>query len=586
MFILVLTENKDAAGMKLCALLLISALVVIGQQIEDAASWARLKISPDIFSIVQYGNLEVKIYEELRKPNASKRETNPWYFFTPMNLLLHQRSKCILNRATKRYQIDVVIQFWNEGLRKKIIHHLKHNEHIENPKVAVIPFEQVMLTIKKQYSNSYRPDTDWVPFNGKKLHNFCLIVDSEADCAVLADYMLVEPNRFDFFRLEFNVDAVSSMSRIAVIEVNSIRQGSLFSKLDQQFPQADSVLLTAKDTDRLLSESTSTIIASTFDDSEVPNPKAEEKIYSILQRLLKDSDEQITKESSLMWSSVFYEKENYRPDKLSKTINDIHHQSNEESQKMLRTLFSNSKSSTIDMALELIKHRLFTISDNDSKSASNSEQSVKSTSNSRSDSSASSNKSDFQKKDQQRNDNETSTSVKVGFKGWGAKVEGEVKANAKTSNESISERLGGNATSSENSGSSSISDDQKRAREEVHSLSRQKDRSAVSNDHLAEKLARASANSDEEKNEMQEIFKKIIEAKESVEWNGEKFQPKPMILSRINLAKVRISNTFGSHDVKVSYSKATLIAGVNFASHSSPETIFFLAEIQGKQLRF
>jgi len=108
----------------------------------------------------------------------------------------------------------------------------------------------------------------------------------------------------------------------------------------------------------------------------------------------------------------------------------------------------------------------------------------------------------------------------------------------KNSNETVFERSGSNATSNEESSSRETSESQEKAREEIQSLSSQRDRSDVSNDQLAEKLARASANSDEEKKEMQEIFKLLLEGKERVEWQGNKFQPRPMTLSRINLAKV------------------------------------------------
>ena len=68
---------------------------------------------------------------------------------------------------------------------------------------------------------------------------------------------------------------------------------------------------------------------------------------------------------------------------------------------------------------------------------------------------------------------------------------------------------------------------QEKAREEIRSLNSQKERDAVSNDELTEKLACASANSEGEKKEMEEIFKQLLEGKERVEWKGQKFKPKP-----------------------------------------------------------
>jgi hypothetical protein len=82
----------------------------------------------------------------------------------------------------------------------------------------------------------------------------------------------------------------------------------------------------------------------------------------------------------------------------------------------------------------------------------------------------------------------------------------------------------------------------------------------------------------------EEIFKQLLEGEEHVEWQSKKFQPKPMKLSRINSAKMRCSDSFGSNDMKVAYSEATSTAGINVASNNSLQTIYILAEMQKKQV--
>jgi hypothetical protein len=64
------------------------------------------------------------------------------------------------------------------------------------------------------------------------------------------------------------------------------------------------------------------------------------------------------------------------------------------------------------------------------------------------------------------------------------------------------------------------------------------------------------------KNSKEENEKFIQEAKNNVEWNGTKFVPKPMILSRLNLAKLRDTQTFQDRNVKVSYRVAFLTVGI------------------------
>jgi hypothetical protein len=79
-------------------------------------------------------------------------------------------------------------------------------------------------------------------------------------------------------------------------------------------------------------------------------------------------------------------------------------------------------------------------------------------------------------------------------------------------------------------------------------------------------------------------FKELLEGIEHVEWQGQKFQPKPAKLSRVNSAEIRSRNSFGSNDMKVTYSKATPSAGINVASKDSLQTIYIRAEMQKKQV--
>jgi hypothetical protein len=59
------------------------------------------------------------------------------------------------------------------------------------------------------------------------------------------------------------------------------------------------------------------------------------------------------------------------------------------------------------------------------------------------------------------------------------------------------------------------------------------------------------------------IEKLIEESRETVEWNGVKFEPKPLSLSRLNLAKLRDTQTFRDCSTRVTYSKAVLSVAVN-----------------------
>jgi hypothetical protein len=274
---------------------------------------------------------------------------------------------------------------------------MKERKGIENAQVQVIPFEEVILTTNKP-PRFYQLTNSWIPFEGQKVMNFRLIVDSELKCQQQRNRMRSDPQFFSDFLLKFNVAAARSGSRIALIRVDSIRKGSLYSQLDQKFPLADSILLTAEDTKRLLSESTTMIMVETFDDNEVPSASSEARIFELVEKLMIETQIIINDQSSNMWSSVFFQKENYRPDQITKTISDVFRRSDNEGRKMLSSVYSNSVSNNIDTALELIKYRLTKRSDSDATSSSDSEQSAESSSSKTSNSSSNTNDTEGQKR--------------------------------------------------------------------------------------------------------------------------------------------------------------------------------------------
>ena len=64
------------------------------------------------------------------------------------------------------------------------------------------------------------------------------------------------------------------------------------------------------------------------------------------------------------------------------------------------------------------------------------------------------------------------------------------------------------------------------------------------------------------KNSKEDVEKFMQEAKNTVQWDGSKFVPTPMELSRLNLAKLRDTQTFKDRSVKVSYRTAVLTVGI------------------------
>ena len=61
------------------------------------------------------------------------------------------------------------------------------------------------------------------------------------------------------------------------------------------------------------------------------------------------------------------------------------------------------------------------------------------------------------------------------------------------------------------------------------------------------------------------------EARNTVQWDGEKFVPKPMTLSRVNLSTFRNSQQFQDVKTTVSYALATLTTTLRISESQQPQ---------------
>ena len=85
---------------------------------------------------------------------------------------------------------------------------------------------------------------------------------------------------------------------------------------------------------------------------------------------------------------------------------------------------------------------------------------------------------------------------------------------------------------------------------------------------ISGKLAKDSDNSRRIESLKVNVEKLLQESKNHVQWDGEKFVPKPMQLGRINLGQFRDSQSFKDRNVRVRYTNAELSAPIKFMEHS------------------
>jgi hypothetical protein len=305
-------------------------------------SWAQLKIAESVFAYVPYRNFILNIYETTEStPTAAKK-----LFCSPICLLDNMSAESRFNVVKQQHEVRFRIHFYNEGVKQHVIRYLKDEMDIElkRSQLYVIPFERVILwssTKTVGYEMS-----DWKHYAQDEYVWFTLNCSDELKAAQLAQEMKQRPDQFENFHLSFMLSSQKTKQRKTNIHIDSIVSGSMFTRLQQKYPEADSVLLTADDKKKLLSETRTKVLADTVHDNEIAS--SESALYGILERLIFSAQEITTKDSSFKWDSVFWNEDNCRPDKVCDTLNEEFNKSDKETKKKLSTSFTNDTDVNVD----------------------------------------------------------------------------------------------------------------------------------------------------------------------------------------------------------------------------------------------
>ena len=311
---------------------------------SDSSTWEKLQISPDTFSSVEYANFLIEIYEHTdnNKP-ATTNTSQKKYFYSPLAILDHKSAVSSYNRFTKQPEMRFRIEMWNDKVQNEVVKHLNEivGHEIKLNQVRVIPMKKVILTSDvstEEYSISSR----WANYDSKSVW-FSLSCYDPKVCDELADEMRSAPKHLDHFKLLFRLSSQTSQTKQATINIDSVTSGSMVSKLLQKFEDKNEIFLTANDEKKMLTESAANIRMEMFNDCEIASPDTENQIVNILKDLLITSRTTIKEQNDKMWDSVFWNDDNYRPDKTTKTLNEILNKLDTETQKKLVNLFQKAE---------------------------------------------------------------------------------------------------------------------------------------------------------------------------------------------------------------------------------------------------
>jgi hypothetical protein len=230
---------------------------------------------------------------------------------------------------------------WNDKVESEVVKYLGKviGQPVHDHQVQVIPLEKVVL-VNTIPSTAFSLGNNWLPYQLHKFLQFSLSCFTQNDCDQLALDMRPNPEQFDHLKLLFSLSSQTSQTKETTIRIDNVVSGQMVSNLLQRFGQKDEILLTTYDEKRLLTETTTNILVETFDDSDVVSPNSESQIYNMLRNLLFSNNKTVVKEQSdKMWDTVFWNEENYRPDKAAKSLNEVYKKLDVESKKKLSELY-------------------------------------------------------------------------------------------------------------------------------------------------------------------------------------------------------------------------------------------------------
>jgi hypothetical protein len=184
---------------------------------------------------------------------------------------------------------------------------------------------------------------EWTNYDKSKTLWFSLLCYDQEVCDELAEEMQSDPTQFDHLKLLYSLSSQTSQTKQTTITIDSVTSGQMVTSLLQKFGDKKEVFLTANDEKKMLTETATNIRMDTFDDSEVGSPDTESHILNILKDLLITSRMAIKEPSEKMWDSVFWNEDNYRPDKTTKTLNEIINKLDMETQKKLADMFQKAE---------------------------------------------------------------------------------------------------------------------------------------------------------------------------------------------------------------------------------------------------
>ena len=316
------------------------------QQQYSSQSWSQIEVSDSVLGALDYDNYEILLYEHARNfqdiPGNQKI-----FFFAPIVQLNQMSAISYYNKLTRKSEMSFNVLMWNEALKIAVQKFISSNLNrpVNMFQIRILPFDTISL-FSMQVMEGIELSTYDVVYQGNQFLRFKYSCDQLSDCEALAAAMKLDPSRFDL-KMRFTLATQLRRTDLTNIDITNIMSGEMMNNLDQKF-RGKEVLLTAEDKNKLLKETSTNIIIQMVSDSDIPTATSEENVYGILERLLQFSRTIIQRGESIAWESVFWNEDNYRPDKTSNTFNEIYSKLETDTKRALQEFFNNTNQFAIE----------------------------------------------------------------------------------------------------------------------------------------------------------------------------------------------------------------------------------------------
>ena len=298
----------------------------------------QFQISEQPVAYMPYQQFKVTIFK-----SSDQSSLKNHFFYTPISLLNSESTFSRFDRISQNAEVHFQVEFWSKDIESCVVCYLQRVYKIDVIafNVHLIPFDQVLLC-SETYSKNYQVISRWTPYQLKTSMWFSILCASVTDADDLAEDIQQKPEHCSLLkslRIKFGFSALEQLhTKEILIHRENIRSSHVFQKINQEFPLANSVLLTAEDFSNLLSESVGEVINSNFNVNEILVATSTASILSKIELMLCVKKMKTDNDPSL-WNSVFWLNENLRPDRAAEFINELYNELDEEAQDRLKDFF-------------------------------------------------------------------------------------------------------------------------------------------------------------------------------------------------------------------------------------------------------